>query len=232
MINQETGYSRQRTEKNLQKTGYKLLSLIMDDASRITHNTLRNEKGIALVMVLILSLISLAIMSGLIYMVTSGTQVSGIEKRYSTAFEAGKGGRDIAYQVVSARGNPFSAAEAAIVNFNITASALCLSNKLNLSTADWGACDNSLSIIPGNVNTYDMTFQLGVNPTYTVFTKIVDTVEGNSAPDTGLIKTGVVASNTGEVAVMPIAYLYTIEVDAENVNNPAERARLSVLYQY
>ena len=61
-----------------------------------SDNILLNNKGIALVMVMILSLISLAIMSGLIYMVTSGTQVSGIEKRYSTALEAGKSGKDIA----------------------------------------------------------------------------------------------------------------------------------------
>ncbi len=55
-----------------------------------SDNILLNNKGIALVMVMILSLISLAIMSGLIYMVTSGTQVSGIEKRYRQRLKPAK----------------------------------------------------------------------------------------------------------------------------------------------
>lgn len=148
-----------------------------------THSILRNNKGIALVMVLILSLISLVIMSGLIYMVTSGTQVSGIEKRYRTALEAGKSSVDIAYQVFSTRGvNPFTAAEAAPIGFNITASPTCLADKLNKTTVDWGACDSSLTITPGTTSTYDMTFQLG---SYSAFAKIVDTVEGNSSGDEG-----------------------------------------------
>jgi len=197
-----------------------------------THSILSNDKGIALVMVLILSLIALVIMSGLIYMVTSGTQASGIGKRYSTALEAGKSGRDIAYQVLSARGNPYTAAEAALVNFNITASATCLSDKLNKATPNWSACDSSLTIIPGTTSTYDMTFQLGSNPIYTAYAKIVDTVDGNSGADEGLVAHGVVASNTGEVTVVSIPYLYTMEIDTENTNNPMERAKLSVLYQY
>ena len=56
-----------------------------------------NERGIALVMVLILSAIALAIMAALIYMITVGTQASGMQKRYRTALEAGKGGADISY---------------------------------------------------------------------------------------------------------------------------------------
>ncbi|RJQ51182.1 MAG: pilus assembly protein PilX [Nitrospiraceae bacterium] len=199
----------------------------------LKNSVLRDNRGIALVMVLILSLISLAIMSGLIYMATSGTQVSGIEKRYRTALEAGKGGRDIIYQVMGARQNPFSAAEAALFNFNVTAPGNCLTQKLNNPTNNWVGCDNTLNINPAVPATYDMSFQLGINPAYTVLAKIVDTVEGNSGVDDGLIKSGVVASNTGEVPVMSIAYLYTIEIEAENVANPTmEQAKLSVLYQY
>jgi len=199
-----------------------------------------NNKGIALVMVLILSLISLAIMSGLIYMVTSGTQVSGIEKRYRTALEAGKSGKDIAYQIIAARGNPYSVAEAALFNFSITASNACLNSKLNTPTYvngvnNWGACNISPDIITEPVpdpSTYDMIFQLGTNPAYTVYAKIIDTVEGNSSIDEGLEKTGVVISNSGELTVVSVPYLYTIEIAAENAANPMERSKLSVLYQY
>jgi hypothetical protein len=196
-----------------------------------------NNKGIALVMVLILSFISLAIMSGLIYMVTSGTQVSGVEKRYSTALRAGESGIDIVYQIFSKRGNPYTVAEAALINFNLTASGTaCMINKLNSKTDNWNVgCDSSVDIITTpapDPNTYDMAFNLGAGPTYAVYTKIVDTVEGNSGADEGLIKSGVVLSNSGEVSVMHIPYLYTVEIDAENTNNPTERAKLSALCQY
>ena len=79
-----------------------------------------------------------------------------------------------------------------------------------------------------------MSFDLGASPypTYRVYTKIVDTVEGNSGPDTGLMKGGVVSLGQGEVQVVSRPYLYTIEVDAENSANPSERSKLSILYQY
>ena len=187
-----------------------------------------DNRGIALVIVLILSAIGLATMAGLIYMVTSGTQISGIQKRYNTALEAGIGGVDVTYQVIGARGDPGIPLD----NFLITASTTCLDNKLNFETSVWGACDSSLTIIPGTTTTYDVTFDIGTAPVYTVYAKIVDTVEGNSGGDEGLLKSGVVSSNSGEVTVMSIPYLYTIEIDAQNAANPAERAKLSVLYQY
>ena len=53
----------------------------------------------------------------------------------------------------------------------------------------------------------------------------MDTVEGNSGGDEGLIKGGVVSASSGEVTVQSKPYLYTIEIDAENPNNRDERAR-------
>jgi hypothetical protein len=196
--------------------------------------TSQNEKGVALVMVLVLSAISLGIMAGLVYMLTSGTQISGIQKRYKTALEASEGGSDVMFQLISARGDPLIPG---LTNFSIPAENVggvdCLTDKLNNPTADWdAACDNTLSIVSTAVTSYDMTFQLGTGPTYTVFSKIADTVEGNSGGDMGLTKGGVVASNSGEVTVMSIPYLYTIELESQNTAIPAERGKLSVLYEY
>ncbi len=202
----------------------------------------KNEKGVALVMVLVLSAIALAIMAGLIYMLTSGTQISGVQKRYKTASEAGMGGIDIAYQIIGDR--IFNAAQLEnkynfLSNFDVTLSNTCLNDKLQKATADWdAACNSSLTIDPSNTNTFDMSFDLG--PTYTVYSKIVDTAglagtgnpPGNSGPDLGLIKGGVVTPNAGEFYGQSIPYLYTIEVDAENAANPSERAKFSILYQY
>jgi hypothetical protein len=199
---------------------------------RTLNPILLNEKGIALVMVLVLSTIALLIMAGLIYMLTTGTQVSGLQKRYETAHEAGMGGADVMYQLIAARGNP----NIPLTNFLITASNVggvdCLTPKLNQPTISWpAACSNTMTIDPNTQSTYDMQFDLGAGPTYQVFAKIVNTVEGNSGGDEGLLRYGVVSS-TGDITVMSMPYLYTIEIDAENQGNPSERAKLSILYQY
>ena len=194
-----------------------------------------NEKGIALVMVLILSAIALAIMAALVYMLTSGTQISGMQKRYRTALEAGVGGADVTFQLIAARGDP----GIPLNNFIITASSVggynCLTDKLNNSTSAWnGVCSTSVVIDPTDPATYDMSFELGTPgfPTYKIHAKIVDTVEGNSGGDFGLTKTAVVATGQGEITPMSIPYLYTVEIDSQNVANPTERAKYSVLYQY
>lgn len=193
-----------------------------------------NERGIALVTVLVLSAISLAIMAGLIYLITVGTQIGGIEKRYKTALEAGIGGVDVTIDVIAKRGNnPFDTTVSSLLNFT-RVNPSCLIDKMNRATANWSNCPDinkarSISINPSDNLTYDISFDLG---SYRVYAKVVDTVEGNSGGDEGLIKGGVVESNPGEVAVMSIPYLYTVEILSQRIENPSERAKISVLYQY
>jgi hypothetical protein len=249
----------------------------------IAASMCRDESGIALVMVIVLSAIALAIMAGLIYMITVGTQVTGLEKRYKTAREAGFGGGELVYQILGLRG------DAAITNsfisdlntklagsFALDSSLQsgCVSNccaaagittgasytgltaKLNAATVDdagntnWGVnCNTSESVGPSS---YDMKFDLGTDPTYHVYARIVDTVEGNSSFTstgggaggirgnqrvggvTGGYNPGGNAGSSagGEITVMSVPYVYTIEVDAERTSNPPERAKLSILYQY
>lgn len=247
--------SRKGEEKNPLPTTYSLLS---------------SEKGIALVMILILAAIALMIMAGLIFMVTSSTQISGMQKRYKTALEAGKGGAEITYQFIALRGedaeNTNLTTLLSSINPDITTPVGCtgtdisgttytgtgatpggLAAKLNTPTyietppgsgnlvLNWSsACNRTMSIDPNDATSYDLTYELGSvgNPTYTVYAKIVDTVEGNSAPDKGLGGKGVVVSGSGEVTVASMPYLYTVEVDSQNADNRAERSKLSILYQY
>jgi len=199
---------------------------------------LKNQKGIALVTVFILTAIMLGMITSLIYMITVGTQISGIEKRYKTALEAGLGGSEVFLEVISARGNnPFPADISNMLKFTIE-NQNCFLDKIRKNTQDWNTeiCPQpqatSLTIDRDDPKTYDLTITLGTDPSYRVFAKIVDTVEGNSGGDEGLIKGGVVESNPGEVAVTGIPYLYTIEVLAEQADNPLEKARFSILYQY
>jgi hypothetical protein len=206
---------------------------------------LKNEKGITLVIVLILSLVALATISSLIFMITTGTQLSGLQKRYKTALEAGMGGADVTYQAIGARGNPNIPNNSCFsFSFSPAFTAACMTAKLNTTTSatNWGSCPNynnasSLTINPADNTTYDFTIDIGgvgcsTTSTYRGYTKIVDTVEGNSGADLGLVKTGVVSAGTGEVPVVSMPYLYTLEVNSENQNTLSERAQLSILYQY
>jgi hypothetical protein len=223
-------------------TSYFLLSTKKESLST-SYCLLSTEKGIALVMVLILAAISLAIMAALIYMITVSTQVSGIQKRYRTALEAGKGGAFVAFQTIGAGGNP----NLGLTNFSMPSTDVsgtnCFTAKLNNATADWpkdgsgnDICDTSFNIDPNSSSSYDWSFQLGTMPAYNVYAKIVDTVNGNSSRSVDasetLIKTGVVNANAGEVPVKSYPYLYTIEVQAVNSSNTAEKADYSVLYEY
>lgn len=233
------------------------------------RSAISNERGIALVMILILSGIALAIMAGLIYMLTSGTQISGMQKRYKTALEASKGGNDVSNETINLKasqsdvialitnlGGAITTPDSCIVASTTdllpdgttcaahvtdctdplklgwtTYPGLCV--KLNLPTYCWSGCDSTLTINPptsGDNTTYDFRFNLS---DYRAHAKIVDTVWGNSSPSTEDLGggKGVVDSGT-EISTVHVPFLYTIELDAENPTNSAERAKLSVLYQY
>ncbi len=192
-----------------------------------------NEKGVALMMVLILSAIMLGIMAGLVYMLVASTQVSGIQKRYKTALDAGKGGANLTYELIANRGT-LGSLDPTQITFAIRTATACMTAKMISRTSDWTACpsDSSTSYIDtANSASYDLFVEIGTTARYQIYSKIVDTVEGNSGGDLGLIKSGVV-TNSGEVQAMSRPYLYTIEVDAQNRDNPAERAQYSILYQY
>lgn len=204
----------------------------------------RSEDGVALLLVMVLTLISLIIMAGLLYMITSGIKGSGLQKRYKTAFEAAQGGATFAFQIIGLQGdsvalnsafptNSFFTYSISSNNYNTTN---CLNVKLGNPTGSWGSCSNSPSMNPTDSTTYDFAVNFPgdlFTPSYTAVGKITDTVLGNSGADTGLsANTGVTSGGTGEIPVMSIPFLYTIEIDAENPNNRDERSKLSVLYQY
>jgi hypothetical protein len=194
---------------------------------------LGNEKGIALMMVLVISAIAISIMSALMFMLTTGTQVSGMKKRYTTALEAASGGQEAAFRAIGKRQDPGFVNS---LSFNYDTSG-CMNAKLFNSTIEdasitesgWGGCDSAIAIVPGDSSTYDMSVGLG---DYMTYVKIVNTVRGNSSMDMGLVQTGVVTSNPGEIQGPPVPYVYAIEVDSRNQFNQDEKAKLSILYQY
>lgn len=186
-------------------------------------NILRNEKGFALGFVLILAAIALTITLAMLLMVSRGSYISGQQMRFRNALEASKGGMEAMFQAISFRGN----LQPIYVNQALNPS---LVPKISNPTDNWATgLDNSITIDPTNSTTYDMQIDLGA---YTAYAKIVDTVNGNSGADEGLLKSAVVNSGSGEVTVISVPYLYTIEVLAQSRTNATERAKISVLYQY
>jgi len=186
--------------------------------------TLRNEKGFALAFVLILAVIALVLTIAMLTMVGKGSFISGQQKRFRTAVEAGRGGVESMLQLISSRGILTTPYTNQVLN-----NAANVQIKLSGPIATWTGLDNSMTIDPVTVSTYDMRIDLGV---YRIYTKITDTVSGNSGADEGLLKTGVVNTGSGEVTVVSVPYLYTIEVLSQSIINPTERSKQSVLYQY
>jgi hypothetical protein len=214
---------------------------------------IRNEKGVALVMVIIIAFIGLAMVSTLLFMVTQGTRISGFQKVFRTTDEAGLGGVQIATQVI--KNNLFNAKQtgntllpiAALLNFTLDSGDLCLKQKLTLSRGGWLTTDPAYAWpactgVPDRVlaldadKSPDFTFDVsGVvyGQTFRVFTKIIDTVKGNTEEGGlggKLGGSGVVSSMEGEITPPATPSLYRIEVQAQDATNPQQRSKYSVLY--
>jgi hypothetical protein len=214
-----------------------------------------NEKGIALVTSLLLTLIALGIIMVLMYSITANIQVSAANKRYKNVVEAAYGGVSLSVNEFIPRlnnaifGNYSSGSEsglsilkgqyASTINLDIP-SAACLRDKLDNATADWSA---SCSKTPDPKDNPDMTFVLkssmtglASNQGFKVYTKIVGTpVKGNTdKADKPNLRKGenVIESAEVEGTGVTIPTTYRVEVMAEQETNPREKANISVLYAY
>jgi hypothetical protein len=219
---------------------------------RIPRAAAGNQKGLALVMVLVLSGIGLALMTALIYLIHTGTEITGIQKRYKTAFEAGMGGKDLVIQILTMKDRPVSEVDTFITTLTgkgVTSArspdGACsgvqdgvtyegLKAKLMVETSLLSAgCSTTPVIDTSDAGTYDLSFQLGTGPRYTVYAKITDMVPGSEVgEETGLRTGGVVTDQSSSITTAGVANLYTIEVLTENSANPQEKAKMQILYQY
>jgi hypothetical protein len=211
----------------------------------------RNEKGVALVLVLILSLIGLAMVAALLFMVTQSTSMSGYHRLYRTAEDAGLGGTSVVTEYITSA-IPLVAQELKLDNTSmavlntsglgatlnakyetqLTAGVTpCLIQKLASSTGNWTSCGSSDESLDPTEEP-DLKFDLG---NYRVYTKIVDTVQGNT--DSGGLKPGAlrgtgVVDSQGRISPAANPSLYRIEVQAQGKTNTREVSRYSVLYAY
>jgi hypothetical protein len=232
-----------------------------EDCQSNSLSILKSEKGVALLMVLILSAVSLMLMTAMLYMITVGTQTSGMNKRYRNALEAGIAGSDITNLIINLRGDNtaitnFVTALNGSLNPSLTPAGACngtayssgvgatftgAAAKIISSSSTWngtwpGCSDTSLS---ADKTAYDFKFTLGTSPQFNVYAKIVNVVEGNtgstgsSAGNGHQLSMNPTTGSGNEIPTPTIPYQYTVEVDAENASpNSGDRAKLSILYQY
>lgn len=215
---------------------------------------LANQKGIALITALMLTLISLTIVMYLMYMITAGVKMSGANKRYKTALEASYGSTDIVLKDVlpilfknmtssgwSPKNNLGASGFASFLNVD-SSSDECLKEKLMLPSSKWSAACNRSSVAK---TAFDIKLNLNsTSDPFTVYTKIVDTMCSDPKPYpegkcTGSDLSGIsldcgagTAGGCGGVTVQHLPATYRIEVQGERSTNPLEKSKLSVLYAY
>lgn len=181
-----------------------------------------NDRGIALVTVLILSLLALVIAAATIYMAFQSAEISGIKKRYTTALGASKGGTDATALIIS-NGGSVPPDMAGITQLSSSA---CLDVKLAYRRSSWGSCDTGEEVTSSS---YDIRFDFARD--YTAYAKIVDTVPGNTIVGESLEVQGVVSGQSGYIknpTVVP--YMYRLGIRSENKNNPNDSAEITALY--
>lgn len=207
---------------------------------------LNNRNGIALVTALMLTLISLTIVMALLYVITRGVQFSGAQKKYKTALEASYGSteivvKDVLPYILRNYSSPTLKADLtstfSAVGMQVTDpddKLKCLNSKLLLASGKWPAgCSNT----PFPKQSPDLTINLAAvagNP-FTVYTKIVDTVPGNSemgGESAYMDGLGVTEGLGASIKPQHFPYIYRIEIQGERQNNPTSQANIEVLYAY
>lgn len=207
-----------------------------------------DEKGAALVVVLAIVVMSTALLAVVMHFMQRGTETSALEQKYETAKDASLGAIDVfAKEIIPiaisrAQITPDTALTSTLGTFNTITSAsitphpdynACFSDKLLKSTANWGeGCSKTTNPTDAPDLTFTLTSTNG-RP-FNVYSKIVDTVQGNSNTSEATLEGGAVAdsSGSGGVLVQHFPYMYSMEVQGERQNNPSERARFEVLYAY
>ncbi len=211
-------------------------------------NIINNDKGIALVTSLMLTLITLSITLVMMYIVLQNTQISGAQKRYKNSLDAAVGGVEIVTMdalpyllsyttdIVNTLEQNLQTGMPNLVSLQVNES--CLRSKLVNNYSSWDASCIAANKSTDATESPDISFVLksqisggfATVPGYKVYAKIVSTTVGSSD------RSGRSLSNTNTNTPPPSdvgsPFIYRIEVTGQSATNPRERANLSVLYAY
>lgn len=212
-----------------------------------------DNTGVALVLVLVIIVISAGLLAAIMYYTLTGSEISGLQRKYQVSKEASLGAIDVftrdiipsllQNQAIGLSGIAAGLAQGAGIVNSITADTsrnTCFLNKLTssplVSTGTWTGCVADDTNADPTVRP-DITFKLlnasGSTRPFDVNLKIIDTVAGNSdMSGISLQGTGVVESGLGTISTRHFPYLYTIEVQGQLENSTTERAEFEILYAY
>lgn len=201
---------------------------------------IRQKEGIALVTSLMLTLISLTICMALLYMVTKSITQSSQNKKYHTSLDAAYGGSEIVlkdimpivlqnYSSASLETQVESAFSA--IGLEVRSTQNCLQSKLVKPTASWPSGCSNISD-PKKSPDMSFTLQSATGNPFIVYSKIVDTIQGNSDTSGLQLEGSGVAEASTLLKPMQIPYIYRMEIQGERQNNPSTQATLEVLYAY
>lgn len=221
---------------------------------------LRNNKGIALVTSLMLTMITLGIVMALFYVITQSIKISSATKRYRNVTEAAYGGGELmAFDIIGNAWKNYSSAGGALnklastySNINLSASASndCFTQKLSSPISNWTNCSSPQKSmdISSIRSSPDLTFLLkgtSSNQNYKVYAKIVDTSSGNTdtassamlsiSDKDGLLSGSGTAYNktgAGNVNIQHVPFGYRIEIQGEKETDAIEKSNVTVLYAF
>ena len=190
-----------------------------------------NERGVALVMALILGLIGMLMIASLLYMAGTGIWTSGSKNRYQMALEASHGGMNFFTKEIIQRG---------LAGDTLNT----MGNYGGIFTTQISSADFTKKLTMfGNVNdgvypannpdaTLALIFTVPT-PTINVTTTILSTTIGNTGTSVDYLwGGGVPGDGRGIVNPQHIPYLFQTDVQGQRAVNPRERARLSGVYAY
>ena len=200
---------------------------------------LKNNRGFALVTALMMTLISLTIVMALLYIVTQGIQVSGQNKKYHTALDASYGGTEILVKDVlplimqnyssSGLTEAMNTAFGGVVELSDNQN--CFRKKLTTATSNWPAgCSNTPN--PKSSPDITMTLKSNTRNPFVVFSKIVDTIPGNSDTSGFQLEGSGVAESSSLLTPQSFPYIYRLEVQGERQTGASAQANIEVLYAY
>lgn len=190
-----------------------------------------NERGVALVMALILGLIGMLMIASLLYIGGTGIWTSGSKTRYQTALQASHGGMNFFTKEIIQRGLAGEALNT-------------MGDYGGIFTTHISSADFTRKLtITGDVNdgvypadNPDATLALiftAPTPTINVTTTILSTTIGNSGTSVDYLwGGGVHGLGSGTVTPLHIPFLFQTDVRGQRAVNPRERARLSGVYAY
>ena len=183
------------------------------------------ERGVALILVLVLSAIGLIVMTTVLYVITMGTQISGSEKRYRTAHEAALGCIDVMRKII--QDQAATTIPGITIDYPGTPALGSFTQKLKASSL--AGFNTLVSIDTNSIATYDLTIDVG-NPVYRCYAKMVQKQQGNTNKGYKKVitKTGVVPADPG-MGLKNYTY-YTFTILAQKAINPDERIKLDLVH--